>query len=166
MSPSQAFCKHIVYLDRHSALYTEAFKKVEEAYVKFVVATHGTPKGHAHAVYQVYQEVVLAIPPNGHRSILDEAILEMSSIAQTILECRRIVLDSNDGGDMRLFDLALDPVSRMVEWLEEMLHEALISPDLLRHKYMQMELAYQNYVSTRDLYLWFSMRRLFGPRVA
>ncbi|PBK63150.1 hypothetical protein ARMSODRAFT_963353 [Armillaria solidipes] len=150
----------------HSALYTEALEKVEAAYINFVQVTQATPKGYAHIAYQLYQESIATSPPNGSRRVFDKAILEMSSIAQTIRECRRVVLDSNDGGDTRIFDLALDPVSRLVDWIEEMLREALVSPEGLRHKYIHKELAYQNYVSTRDMYQWFGMRRRLGPRAA
>ncbi|KAK0451900.1 hypothetical protein EV421DRAFT_2031604 [Armillaria borealis] len=154
------------FVSSHSALYTEALKKVEDVYINFVHVTMASPKGHAHITYQLYQETIDISPPNGYRSIFDKAILQMSSIAQTIRECRRVVLYSNDGSDLRLFDLALDPVSRLVDWIEEMLREALVSPEGLRHKYIHKELAYQNYISTRDMYLWFGMRKLFGPRAA
>ncbi len=165
MSPSRiGIYKHIVCLHRHSALYTEALKKVESAYINFVQVTLATPKGYADIAYQLYQEANLGLNPP--RSVFDKAILEMSSIAQTIRECRRVVLDSNDGGDMRIFDLALDPVGKLVEWLEEMHREALVSPEGLRHKYIHKELAFQNYVFKRDMYLWFGMCRLFGPRAA
>ncbi|SJL10568.1 uncharacterized protein ARMOST_13955 [Armillaria ostoyae] len=150
----------------HSALYTEALEKIEAAYINFVQVTQATPKGYAHIAYQLYQESIATSPPNGSRRVFDKAILEMSSIAQTIRECRRVVLDSNDEGDNRIFDLALDPVSRLVDWIEEMLREALVSPEGLRHKYIHKELAYQNYVSTRDMYQWFGMRRRLGPRAA
>ncbi|KAK0451895.1 hypothetical protein EV421DRAFT_1773676 [Armillaria borealis] len=148
----------------HSALYTDALKKVEDAYMKFVVATMATPKGHTDIVYLVYQESITISPPDGSRSIIDNSILQMSSIAQTIRECRRVVLDSNDGGDLRLFDLALDPVNRLIEWLEEILYEALASPEGLRHKYIHKELAFQNYVFKGDMYQWFGLCRLFAPR--
>ncbi|PBK80856.1 hypothetical protein ARMGADRAFT_820822 [Armillaria gallica] len=165
-SPRDSPETQVNFVPLHSALYTEALKKVEDVYIDFVIATHASPIGYAHINYQLYQETIDICPPNGYRSMFDKAILEMSSIAQTIRECRRVVLDSNDGGDIRIFDLALEPVSRLVDWLEEMFQDALVSPDHLRRKYIQKELACQNYVSTRDLYLWFSMRRLFGPRVA
>ncbi|KAK0219745.1 hypothetical protein EDD85DRAFT_960925 [Armillaria nabsnona] len=165
-SPRDSPETQVNFVPLHSALYTEALKKVEDVYIDFVIATHASPIGYAHINYQLYQETIDICPPNGYRSMFDKAILEMSSIAQTIRECRRVVLDSNDGGDIRIFDLALEPVSRLVDWLEEMFHDALVSPDHLRRKYIQKELAYQNYVSTRDLYLWFGMRRLFGPRAA
>ncbi|KAK0464084.1 hypothetical protein IW261DRAFT_1574056 [Armillaria novae-zelandiae] len=118
--------------------------KIERLSIKFALITHGSLKLHANAVYQLYQKSITANRPKGYRSVLDSAVLEISSIEDSILQHEHIILNTAGvGKEMRRLRVILDPVHTLVSWLEEILMEAMISPASLKGKYLKGELAFQ-----------------------
>ncbi|KAK0237944.1 hypothetical protein EDD85DRAFT_790040 [Armillaria nabsnona] len=106
----------------------EAMDQIECLSTKFAVLMQHSPKGYANAVYQQYQRTVTINCPKGYCSALDNAVLEMSAIEQSILQ-------HDVGKEMRRLRMVLGPVHALVGWLEEMLLEVMINPATLREKY-------------------------------
>ncbi len=112
-------------------------------YTRFGMLTQESPKSFANSVYQHYQQTVTTDCPKGYRSYLDNAVLEMSAIEQSILQHEDIILNTKGvGKEMRWLHKLLEPVRTLVCWLEEMLMEAVISPACLKEKYKNGELAF------------------------
>ncbi len=102
-------------------------------YARFGMLMQELPKSFANSVYQHYQRTLTADCPKGYHSYLDNAVLEMSAIKQSILQYEDIILNTTGvRKEMRWFHKLLEPVRTLVGWLEEMLMEAMISPDCLK----------------------------------
>ncbi|KAK0501811.1 hypothetical protein EDD18DRAFT_1347879 [Armillaria luteobubalina] len=128
----------------HCSLLAETMDQIECLSIKFALVTHGSLKVHANAVYQLYQESITADRPKGYRSVLDNAVLEISTIEHSILQHKHVILNTAGvGKEMRRLRVVLDPIQTLVSWLEEILMEAMISPTGLKGKYLNGELAFQ-----------------------
>ncbi|SJL13490.1 uncharacterized protein ARMOST_22687 [Armillaria ostoyae] len=126
------------------SLFAETMDQIERLSIRFALVTCGSLKAHTNAVYQLYQESITAERPKGYRSVLDNAVLEISSIEHSILQHEHIILNTAGvGKEMRRLRAVLDPVHTLVSWLEEILMEAMISPAGLKGKYLNRELAFQ-----------------------
>ncbi|SJL13213.1 uncharacterized protein ARMOST_16652 [Armillaria ostoyae] len=131
------------FIERCSPL-AESMDQIERLSIRFALLTHGSLKAHANAVYQLYQESITAERPKGYRSVLDNAVLEISTIEQSILQHKDIILNTvGVGKEMRRLRVVLEPVHTLITWLEEILLEAMISPAGLKDKYLNWELAFQ-----------------------
>ncbi|KAK0476378.1 hypothetical protein IW261DRAFT_1421688 [Armillaria novae-zelandiae] len=109
------------------SLLAETMDKIERLSIKFALITHGSLKLHANAVYQLYQKSITANRPKGYRSVLDSAVLEISSIEDSILQHEHIILNTAGvGKEMRRLRVILDPVHT-----------------LFKGKYLKGELAFQ-----------------------
>lgn len=117
--------------------------QIKRLSTKFAVLTQHSAKDYANAVYQQYQWTVTINCPKGYRSDLDNAVLEISAIEQSILQHEYIILNTTGvGKEMRRLRLVLDPVHTLVGWLEEMLLEVMINPAGLKEKYNNRELGF------------------------
>ncbi|KAK0458676.1 uncharacterized protein EV420DRAFT_1764293 [Desarmillaria tabescens] len=131
---------------QRSATLTEAMDQIIRLSARFGILTLGSPRRHADIIYREYQRSVTVHRPQGFRSLLDEAVLEMSSLEQSLLEQKRVILNSaSSGNEMEKLHAVLDPVRMLVGWLEEIHFEAMISPVNLRAKYLRRELAFLKY---------------------
>ncbi len=118
--------------------------QIECLSIRFALLTHGSLKAHANAVYQLYQESITVEHPKGYRSILDNTVLDISTIEQSILQHEDIILKTvGVGKEMKWVRVVLEPVHILITWLEEILLEAMISPTSLKDKYLNRELAFQ-----------------------
>ncbi len=113
---------------------------------RFAILTLGSPQRHANILYQEYQRSVTVDRPQGYRSLLDDVVLEVSSLEQSLLEQERVILTS-EGTVCEVEELCavMDPVRLLKGWLEEMLCEAMISPACLKIKYLCRELGFLKY---------------------
>ncbi|SJL07091.1 uncharacterized protein ARMOST_10434 [Armillaria ostoyae] len=130
-------------LHRRCSSLAEAMDQIECLSTKFAILTQHSPKSYANAIYQQYQRTVTVDHPKGYRSDLDNAVLEISAIEQSILQHEYVILNMTGvGKEMRRLRMVLDPVHTLVGWLEEMLLEVMISPASLKKKYNNRELAF------------------------
>ncbi len=110
--------------------------QIKHLSTKFAVLTQHSVKDYANTVYQQYQQTVTVDCPKGYCSDLDNAVLEISAIEQSILQHEYVILNMTGvGKEMRWLHLVLDPVHTLVGWLEEMLLEVMINPASLKEKY-------------------------------
>ncbi|SJL10157.1 uncharacterized protein ARMOST_13541 [Armillaria ostoyae] len=127
----------------HCSLLAETMDHIKRLHARFGMLTQDSPKGFANAVYTQYQRTVTVDCPKGYRSYIDNAVLEMSAIEQSISQHEDIILNTAGvGKEMRWLHKVLEPVHTLVGWLEEMLMEAMISPACLKEKYKNGELAF------------------------
>ncbi len=113
---------------------------------RFAILTMGSPQRHADILCQEYQRSVTVDRPQGFRSLLDDAVLEVSSLEQSLREQERVILTSGGtGSEMEKLRAVMDPVRLLKGWLEEMLCEAMISPACLKRKYLCRELGFLKY---------------------
>ncbi|KAK0438229.1 hypothetical protein EV421DRAFT_973127 [Armillaria borealis] len=125
---------------------TEAMDQIIHLSARFGILTTGSPQHHADILYQEYQRSVTLDRPQGSRSLLDDAVLEVSSLEQSLREQEHVILNSGGtGSEMEKLRAVLDPVCLLKGWLEEMLCEAMISPACLKRKYLRRELGFLRY---------------------
>ncbi len=120
--------------------------QVDRLSARVTILTLGSPQRYADILYQEYQRSVTLDRPQGFRSLLDDAVLEVSSLEQCLREQERVVLNSRGTeSEMERVRVVLEPVRVLAGWLEEMLCEAMISPANLREKYLHGDLAFLRY---------------------
>ncbi|KAK0438219.1 hypothetical protein EV421DRAFT_1906761 [Armillaria borealis] len=125
---------------------TGAVDQIIRLSARFGILTQGSIQRHADILYQEYQRSVTVDRPQDFRGLLDDAVLELSSLEQSLLEQERVILTWGcTVGEMESLRAVLDPVRVLAGWLEEMLCEAMISPANLREKYLRRELAFLEY---------------------
>ncbi|KAK0466897.1 uncharacterized protein EV420DRAFT_1474315 [Desarmillaria tabescens] len=130
-------------LVRQAARLVEIEVNSGHSHAEFGMLTQDSPKGFANSVYRQYQQTVTVNCPKGYRSLLDNAVLEISAIERSMLQHEYIILNTTGvRKEMRRLRMVLDPVHTLVGWLEEMLLEAMISPAGLKEKYKNGELAF------------------------
>ncbi|PBK94133.1 hypothetical protein ARMGADRAFT_1029952 [Armillaria gallica] len=135
-SPSQ--------VGRQSSELAEAMDQVEWLSAWFRIITSRSPKWHACIIYKEYAWTMTEDHPKGCRSLIDNAVLEISSLEQSLQEYENVILNyAGIGKEMKQYRLVWEPIQRLVCWLEEMLCEAMISPEGLREKYDRCELAFR-----------------------
>ncbi|KAK0187426.1 hypothetical protein F5146DRAFT_1210197 [Armillaria mellea] len=124
----------------------DAMDQIIHLSARFIILTMGSPQRHAKILYQEYQRSVTVDRPQGFRSLLDDAVLEVSSLEQSLREQERVILNlAGTGTEMEKLRAVLDPVRMLTGWLEEMLFEAMISPGRLKGKYLGRELGFLRY---------------------
>ncbi len=135
-SPSQ--------VGRRSSELAEAMDQVERLSARFRIITSGSPKRHACVIYKEYARTMTEDHPKGCRSLIDNAVLEISSLEQSLQEYENVILNyAGVGKEMKRYRSVWEPIQRLVCWLEEMLCEAMISPEGLREKYDRRELVFR-----------------------
>ncbi|KAK0187430.1 hypothetical protein F5146DRAFT_1142455 [Armillaria mellea] len=131
---------------QHYTPLTEAVDQIIRLSERFGTLTQGSIQRRADILYYEYQRSVTVDHPQGFRGVLDDAVLELSSLEQSLLEQERVILTwGGTVGEMDRLRTVLDPVRVLAGWLEEMLCEAMISPANLREKYLRRELAFLEY---------------------
>ncbi|PBK98058.1 hypothetical protein ARMGADRAFT_1026185 [Armillaria gallica] len=131
---------------QHYTSLTEAMNQVDRLSARVTILTLGSPQRYTDILYQEYQRSVTLDRPQGFRSLLDDAVLEVSSLEQCLREQERVVLNSRGTeSEMERVRVVLDPVRVLAGWLEEILCEAMISPANLREKYIHGDLAFLRY---------------------
>ncbi|KAK0496160.1 hypothetical protein EDD18DRAFT_1106038 [Armillaria luteobubalina] len=98
-----------------SSELAEAMDSIDRLATQFSVLTHGSPECHVDRVYKQYLHTMSDGRPKGYRGILDNAILEMSTLEQSLQEFEHIILNwMGMGQEMKHYCLVYDPVEMMI----------------------------------------------------
>ncbi len=130
---------------RRSSELAATLDELEHLGQRFSLLTENSPRCFAESIYHKYLSTINSRCPRGFRSLIDNAITQLSTLENSAWEYEHVVLNlAGVRKEMAYVQTILTPIGQLIYWLEDILCEAMIDLDSLQVKYDSQELAFHS----------------------